>query len=755
METLILQSTSDFNEGDHIDEYVLLECVQVGGEGALWTARHQNNHQVVIIKFVSKPDWHSLELFEIERAPIIGLDHPNIREVYHSGVVNEIPFTCMRFYPSGSVQGLIDERRLSVQEILIIAAQITSALDHIHSRRIVHRDLKPTNMLMDSKMHVYLTDFGLARQVSESTRLFHTGHGSAPYSPPEQHIREEITPQSDIYSFGIILYRLFSGELPWEGKVALAIKQLENNTPLPAEPLIGSGLPPALIDGLRILTERDPKQRPKSAIESFGLIASILDGNPPEPVSIELGQQYLEKYLAKVEPYSEPQEFEVQEALRILERSSDLWVMGNRSFDLSMTEFTYIDSVINQQFEIRQDISEEQRQMMAYGAIKYAVNHNFWWNRLESEKLKVELIDLIISHEGAKAIQRSLNLILNFDQALFSEDDIFSSLILALLDVIQKVPGEIIGTKALNVLETLAKPGSDWQNEILPDSAVEQLAEIVLAGKHYSSDAAKLIGTLRLSKSLEIIWESYVKTEDPQVLEMLILINRIAGGVPNFIPLNFRINLLGHVAVEQLIEHRNYYPRAFGLIALCVALGIGFYVFVSIRMPSIFNTARILSTLGSGLLIGPIIGAGLFATEVTVASLKIIKKIPRIILGSVIGTIFVYLGFFSYHTLFLDNPPMGWVIVFASLIVSLGVSLGAGFTQSKLVRFVIGLILSGIAIYGSGAITNGTEMTPLLYYNFNEPITTIAKIAITSIFFGLANVNYHPFKLEEDQTVKI
>jgi len=75
METLLLHGASDFNEGDHIDQYVLLECVQVGGEGALWTARHHNNHQIVIIKFVSKPEWHSLELFEAERAPIVGLNH--------------------------------------------------------------------------------------------------------------------------------------------------------------------------------------------------------------------------------------------------------------------------------------------------------------------------------------------------------------------------------------------------------------------------------------------------------------------------------------------------------------------------------------------------------------------------------------------------------------------------------------------------------------------------------------------------------
>ena len=751
METLLLHGASDFNEGDHIDQYVLLECVQVGGEGALWTARHHNNHQIVIIKFVSKPEWHSLELFEAERAPIVGLNHPNIREVFHTGFYNETPFTCMRFYPSGSVQGLIDQRRLSVQEILVIAAQITSALDHIHSRRIVHRDLKPTNMLMDSQLHVYLTDFGLARQVSESTRMFHTGHGSAPYSPPEQHVREEITPQSDIYSFGIILFRMFSGELPWDGKVALAIKQLENNTPLPEEPLIGSGLPAGLIDGLRTLTERDPNMRPKTAVESFGLIASILDGHAPEPVSYQVGKQYLDKYLGLNAPFSQPKEFELQEAASILERSSELWVMGNRGFDLSMTEFSFLDSVLPNQEKMLSEMTEDMHQMMAYGSIKYAVNEEYWWTSIKDEKSKVELVDLIISHESANAIQRGLDLILKYDQDLFSDDNIFSSLILALLEVIKKVPGEIIGSNALVVLKRLAKPGRDWHEGILPSSAVEQLASIAVAGKHYSSEAAKLIGTLRLSKSVEMVWHRYQETQDPQVLEMLILITRIAGSVPKFIPWNFRVNLTGHVAVEQLTAQRESYLRSFALVALNVAIGIGFYVFVSFRMPSIFNTARILSTLGSGLLIGPIIGAGIFASELIASRLEIIKKTPRLLFGSIVATIFIGLGFVGFHTLFLDNPPSGILIVIASFLIALGGSLGVGITQSKIARFAIGVFFAALAFYGSGALSIGTEQAPLLYYDFREPVTTASKIAFTSIFFGLTNVAYRQIKPEEEQ----
>jgi len=520
-------------------------------------------------------------------------------------------------------------------------------------------------------MHVYLTDFGLARQVSESTRLFHTGHGSAPYSPPEQHVREEITPRSDVYSFGIVLYRLLSGELPWEGKVALAIKQLENNTPLPAEPFHGSGLPEGLIDGLRILTEREPEKRPKSVVEGFGLIASILDGNPCQPVSYQTGKMYLHKFLAKISPFTQPYEFELNEAKQILERSGDLWTMGNRGFDLTMTEFSFLDSIFSSPIQHQLEITEDQRQLMAYGAIKYSVNVREWWKSVQTPDAKFELVDHVIKHEGPNAIDRCLNLILEFDQKLFSEESAFVGLILSLLEVMKKVSGEIIGANALMVLKTLAKPGDNWHEGILTDSAVEQLAEIALSGKQYSDEATKLIATLRLSKAVEIIWKTYKESNDPQVLDILILINRLAGDVPKFIPWTFRLNLMGYVAFEQLSMHGEHYLRSFFINALGIGIGIGFYVFVSFRMPSIFNTARILSTLGSALLIGPIVGFGLFASDTIVSYLTIIKSGLRMALGIAIGSIFVSLGFIGFHTLFLDNPPTGMVIALSSSVIAL------------------------------------------------------------------------------------
>src|SRR6185369_5019458 len=131
-------------------------------------------------------------------------------------------------------------------------------LDYLHAQGVIHRDLKSENILLDLRYNCYLADFGLARMVSTSTLAFHTGHGTPPYASPEQIQSRALTAKSDIFSFGVLMYEMFTSQLPWNGKKQLGMEQLTSNQELPDPREFNNKLPPLLADVLRRITSADP-----------------------------------------------------------------------------------------------------------------------------------------------------------------------------------------------------------------------------------------------------------------------------------------------------------------------------------------------------------------------------------------------------------------------------------------------------------------------------------------------------------------
>ena len=171
-------------------------------------------HQGAVLRNTAAYEAHPLDLFGVNESEILlgPLSGWNIIHYF----LKEIRY----FQLDGQTCVLEDYLEIRPENRERLAAAVEAA----HEAGVIHRDLKSSNILLDLSNHTYLADFGLARFLSTSTLAFHTGHGTPPYAPPEQVQSKEITLQSDIFSFGILLFEMFTGQLPFKGAVRVSVR---------------------------------------------------------------------------------------------------------------------------------------------------------------------------------------------------------------------------------------------------------------------------------------------------------------------------------------------------------------------------------------------------------------------------------------------------------------------------------------------------------------------------------------------------
>src|SRR4030095_12816257 len=248
--------------GSLFRQYRLLEQIGVGGEGVVWSALDQHQGQIHAIKFKDVPDSASAESDDMgdkhQLEKLVRLQHAHILPILEYGFEAQLRFTVSPYIPGGTLMQKIKMAPLPIEEIVRCGTEICSAIDDLHSQGVIHRDLKSQNILLDLRDNCYLADFGLARLVTTSTLAFHTGHGTPPYASPEQIQSRALSPKSDLYSFGILLYEMFTGQLPWNGKRQLGMEQLSSEQELPDPREFNEDLPFVLADVLRRVTSAGP-----------------------------------------------------------------------------------------------------------------------------------------------------------------------------------------------------------------------------------------------------------------------------------------------------------------------------------------------------------------------------------------------------------------------------------------------------------------------------------------------------------------
>jgi dienelactone hydrolase/predicted Ser/Thr protein kinase len=203
-------------------KYRILEEIGQGGMGIVYKAEDLKLKRCVALKFLPPHLMHSPELkerFLIEAQAAAALSHPNICVIHEVGESEERPYISMEYVEGEMLRERIKKGPLKVEEVLDMAIQIADGLDEAHGKGVIHRDIKSANIMITGKGQAKIMDFGLAK-VKEGPHLTIEGTtlGTAAYMSPEQARGEALDHRSDIWSLGVVMYEMLSGELPFKGE---------------------------------------------------------------------------------------------------------------------------------------------------------------------------------------------------------------------------------------------------------------------------------------------------------------------------------------------------------------------------------------------------------------------------------------------------------------------------------------------------------------------------------------------------------
>ncbi|HTW79046.1 MAG TPA: protein kinase [Terracidiphilus sp.] len=287
-ETLLAENGSDLI-GREVSHYRVTEKLASGGMGFIYKAEDKRLHRFVALKFLPRnlardPQW--LARFQLEAQAASALNHPNICTIYDVGEHNNRTFIAMEYLEGRTLKDLIADSPLTIEQILDLGLQIADALEAAHRNGIVHRDLKPANVFVSERDHAKLLDFGIAKfsrplaaaaaggatlDSPANQQLTNKGVslGTAAYMSPEQVRGDELDARTDLFSFGVVLYEMATGDRPFKGKTsgAIAAAVLHETPASPSS--LNPSLPPKLAEIIDKALQKDRTLRFGHASEMY------------------------------------------------------------------------------------------------------------------------------------------------------------------------------------------------------------------------------------------------------------------------------------------------------------------------------------------------------------------------------------------------------------------------------------------------------------------------------------------------------
>lgn len=546
MFTTKLLAVPDFERGTQFGEYTLLENIGRGGEGVVWSAYDNRKQRIVALKIITASNNDQVvnvliqENFDQQVHLIASLNHPHILPTYEFGRLGTSLFFAMRYNCAGSLANKLYMGPLPLEDVVEYAKQIASALMYLHDRTIIHRDLKPGNILLDGKGRTYLTDFGLAKQASDISMAMHTGRGTGPYASYEQHTHSGMMSQSDIFSYGIVLFEMLTGRLPWDGEQYLGLKQFQENAELPDICLYNNQLPPILNEPLRKMTALYWQDRPHTAWEAYQSFVNTLSGSYA-PLLPNLEYHGEDVLLRENGEY-------------ILDLVLDSWEAETMLFPLRFTHFALVDAACKQKGINRLQLNQGQQAFMLRGALvhDYALAH--WWQQNPDVETRIRICEQVMTNEEETAVARALSNLSDELSKTHTNVQLSPDSTERLVDLAVTQNNAVLRQNIFKLLVSSLPTSPKWQPVAFSAEADKKIALFALSDGNKAKQVASLLGQMHSETAVQLILDN-PETELRQ--ELLQTIYESAGSWPKIVPFSIRISARTNKLKQSILEDQN------------------------------------------------------------------------------------------------------------------------------------------------------------------------------------------------------